>query len=73
MDLSDHVGLNTSSGQGRTQRAQGERRRRVNRGVDGKMERHGTDVEKKGMIGRGSKDKEARGDEESKKEKKAGN
>lgn len=37
------------------------------------MERHGTDVEKKGMIGRGSKDKEARGDEESKKEKKAGN
>lgn len=37
------------------------------------MERHGTDVEKKGMIGRGSKYKEARGDEESKKEKKAGN
>lgn len=52
MALSDHVGLNTSSGQGRTQRAQGERRRHVNRGVDGKMERHGTDVEKKGGAAR---------------------
>lgn len=45
MALSDHVGLHTSSGQGGMRRDEGARS--VNRGVEGKTESQGTDVEKR--------------------------
>lgn len=49
MALSDHVGLHTSSGQGGMRRDEGAGS--VNRGVEGKTESQGTDVEKEGGDG----------------------